>query len=660
MADISPRMAWPFPAENEDPWLEAFQDFVRASDASAFAAREDRNLILMGGGTVTWNGTTGLLTWTAAIEFLSPGTGFLNQVPAGNLTIADSQVIRGNVARALGANASMAVSAAGFALANDNSVLLAVRRGTQLYWRNGLLMANGDVVTNLGSTQGAGAVTLAGDVTGPSGTNVVEKIRGANVQAVAPTNGQILIYDGVDARWEPTTPAAPPTGETVPVERLVRTAAGTYKRIKDNLNAGVAPTVADNTSLGYEAGSIWVDQSLAPTNHVYIAAGEDAGDMIWLEVGAGGATSDFIWQPGGVASGNIYTTFATLHTAVNAITGPKRVFVDVSLGTADVPAGSWDIDGWEIYGNLSPGPNTPITVLDLAFFVNVGTTKRFALHNIDFRLDVAAAAPAFAPTGSTSQWDITLYGSNFVSDASPICFIDSTGLNNRNVYFYLFGRSGVGIAAVEHDTNTNAYTNMEAYDGSVISDPVVGTQGQLNYDLRGSDVFNPDPASFSGSFFRLRQELAANTFYDQTVVAITALSDAPQVQAAIDRQVGWSWGPTGGGSVINGPIDRQQAGTTELHIGSLWLPDAATIKADSRAMIGGSVITETGILKLRRFTGGALVASWTRLGTLGDQVLDGAADIGVPATDWYDLFLVAGGAGETAILKGLRLNVVPT
>jgi len=157
MSETSPRMLWPFPSEDDNPWFPTFQSMIAAMDASCFASREDRNLLMMGGGTITWDGS--VLAWSAPIEILSPNTGLLNQIPAGNVTLADGQVARGNVSRALGANASMAVAAAGFAASTDNSIVVCIRRGTSLYWRNGLLMLAGDSVLNVGSAQGVAAST---------------------------------------------------------------------------------------------------------------------------------------------------------------------------------------------------------------------------------------------------------------------------------------------------------------------------------------------------------------------------------------------------------------------------------------------------------------------------------------------------------------------
>jgi hypothetical protein len=51
-----------------------------------------------------------------------------------------------------------------------------------------------------------GATTLAGDVTGPSGTNTVVKLQGQNVSSTTPATGQVLQWSG--SAWTPTTIAA--------------------------------------------------------------------------------------------------------------------------------------------------------------------------------------------------------------------------------------------------------------------------------------------------------------------------------------------------------------------------------------------------------------------------------------------------------------------
>ncbi|MCS6953862.1 MAG: hypothetical protein RMK57_12725 [Bryobacterales bacterium] len=62
-----------------------------------------------------------------------------------------------------------------------------------------------------------GAPTLAGDVTGPVGSTVVERIRGHRVSAAAPSSGQVLTWNAVTAQWEPATVSGAATGQ-VPLE----------------------------------------------------------------------------------------------------------------------------------------------------------------------------------------------------------------------------------------------------------------------------------------------------------------------------------------------------------------------------------------------------------------------------------------------------------
>jgi len=50
-----------------------------------------------------------------------------------------------------------------------------------------------------------GSATLAGDVTGSVGANVVSQIQGRPISASAPTSSQALVWNGTTNRWEPQT-----------------------------------------------------------------------------------------------------------------------------------------------------------------------------------------------------------------------------------------------------------------------------------------------------------------------------------------------------------------------------------------------------------------------------------------------------------------------
>lgn len=157
----SPRMNWPFPSENQRDWYTAFVAFVEAMDASAYAAREDRQLVLAGGGTVTWVTASSTLQWTSELKIVSPITGFQIQIDAASVTISDGEVLYAVLTRAPTRNVTAGPLVAAQVPNSDNAIVLAVRVGANVYWRNGLMMVNGDSFTNIGASQGgAGGAPL--------------------------------------------------------------------------------------------------------------------------------------------------------------------------------------------------------------------------------------------------------------------------------------------------------------------------------------------------------------------------------------------------------------------------------------------------------------------------------------------------------------------
>lgn len=121
---------------------------------------------------------------------------------------------------------------------------------------------------------------------------------------------------------------------------------------------------------------------------------------------------------------------------------------------------------------------------------------------------------------------------------------------------------------------------------------------------------------------------------------------------------GGSGGPPGPGSgpdPIRIALEATATGVLPWWAGSVYLDDTLTIRAASRALIGGATAGETALLELRRFTGGALLCSWAPgAGTFQDVPLSGGVDVPVPVSDWYDLYLSETGGG-TALARGVLL-----
>lgn len=161
----SKRMNWPFPTENQTPWYEAFEDLIEAQDSSSFAARDDRNLVIAGGGNLSWNVATSTFQWTDVIRVLSPITGGLLTVPASALVLDDGDAVFVNLVRAVPQSNTLSPAVGSQIPSSDTSFLLASRTGDVVYFRNGQRLDDGDVIQGLGFGTGPGT----GDVVGPAG-----------------------------------------------------------------------------------------------------------------------------------------------------------------------------------------------------------------------------------------------------------------------------------------------------------------------------------------------------------------------------------------------------------------------------------------------------------------------------------------------------------
>jgi len=157
MSESSPRMQWPYPTREDDPWYEFFRDYISAADASGYAAREDNSIIWTGGGTVSWDLATETLTWTGTINIYSPIGSRLLQIAAGS--IADwknGEVVYVVLTRQPLANIAASLVKASQLPSNDNARSFAVRIGDVIYFRTGMSLGDGDSSGGIAPVPGGG------------------------------------------------------------------------------------------------------------------------------------------------------------------------------------------------------------------------------------------------------------------------------------------------------------------------------------------------------------------------------------------------------------------------------------------------------------------------------------------------------------------------
>lgn len=171
MSETTSRFGIPFPSRHADPWYEDFLNFATQLDAELFALHEDRNLAAIGGGTVAWNATTGVLSWTSDIVFVSPTFGVRMILAAGSsAAIADGQFANVTLTRGAVAQSAVTLSVAQAVDVDGSEKQFAYRSGTKIYLFTGLVLDDGDsTATGIapgGGGGGGGGYTRADHPTG--------------------------------------------------------------------------------------------------------------------------------------------------------------------------------------------------------------------------------------------------------------------------------------------------------------------------------------------------------------------------------------------------------------------------------------------------------------------------------------------------------------
>ena len=151
----TPRMQWPFPSADAANWYQALESFANAQDASAFAAREDRNVRLTAGGEISFTESTGVVTWSQDLEIPDPITGFLVTIPANSVTIADGQYAYITIPRRPLQNVTAAITVAGTIPSADDTLVLFLRKSNTLYFREGQVLRDGERVVLFDEGKGA-------------------------------------------------------------------------------------------------------------------------------------------------------------------------------------------------------------------------------------------------------------------------------------------------------------------------------------------------------------------------------------------------------------------------------------------------------------------------------------------------------------------------
>jgi Concanavalin A-like lectin/glucanases superfamily len=276
----TPRILLPYPSVNQNPWNAAFVAMANAIDTSLYPIREDRNIIMSGGGTLTFSASTGVLTWSAPINLLASVTGYqwslpINGSSPGSVTLQDGQLFYITVTRAPQSNGNYIPIVGSFTPNQpngDNQILIGIRIGSVVHFRDGFLI-------------GDGQSTVVFDNTG-----------GGVVSSGLPTRG--LTYS-IQAS-EGMVPAPSFTG----IQQIYNQAPAAVGRRFNSQNGSGAAILATgingNTTLEFGTGCEYSpDASMPPTETGYFYKSSELSiGCVFLYTGSAAInTSDFTQMP---------------------------------------------------------------------------------------------------------------------------------------------------------------------------------------------------------------------------------------------------------------------------------------------------------------------------------------------------------------------------
>jgi hypothetical protein len=122
--------------------------------------------------------------------------------------------------------------------------------------------------------------------------------------------------------------------------------------------------------------------------------------------GSGGASVvnepySVVVRPGGVAKGNVFTSWAAMYASVTALLQPGvpvRVLLDDSLGAISIPAGTYNVNNWSLVGTSDAATQVSVATFQTGAALTV-TTGFLFLHFVE--LVAGGTTPVITAAGVT-------------------------------------------------------------------------------------------------------------------------------------------------------------------------------------------------------------------------------------------------------------------
>ena len=240
------------------------------------------------------------------------------------------------------------------------------------------------------------------------------------------------------------------------------------------------------------AAGMWVYVPRKPADwNPYPRTVEEALDQLAAGGSAVAAANMFVWQPGGTAGANVYTTLATLEAALQDVEGPKIVGVDTTHGAATIDTTGMPAGGWRLNDTTwMPALSTVVPLVSISEGAKFApSTQKLSFVNFEvannatattvwtpaggaayIKLDTAVldntAAGAFLDCGAGGTVELFVYGSALASDGThPLILVEATG----TLDLALFTGSSIETNVVGQGVASGGAANIFSDGSSIVS-----------------------------------------------------------------------------------------------------------------------------------------------------------------------------------------------
>lgn len=124
-------------SEGQTFWMEIYEALINQQDADVWASIENPNLIMRGGGEISLNTATDVLSWSGDIEIVSLLTGGKITIVASSLSgFVDGKIACINLSRPVSGESTATMQIADVLSTDRNKLFVALRNGSSLLVRN--------------------------------------------------------------------------------------------------------------------------------------------------------------------------------------------------------------------------------------------------------------------------------------------------------------------------------------------------------------------------------------------------------------------------------------------------------------------------------------------------------------------------------------------